>query len=49
VWPWLIAGGFVFFLVVEAEKFVIRAFPGLKQAVTAVEAGRPGTRAYGDA
>jgi magnesium-transporting ATPase (P-type) len=49
VWPWLIAGGFVFFLVVEAEKFVIRAFPSLKRAVTAVEAGRPGTRAYGGA
>jgi magnesium-transporting ATPase (P-type) len=24
VWPWLFAGGFVFFLVVEAEKLVIR-------------------------
>ncbi|MBG0797523.1 HAD-IC family P-type ATPase [Methylocystis sp. L43] len=26
VWPWLFLGGFVFFLIVEAEKFVIRAF-----------------------
>jgi calcium-translocating P-type ATPase len=49
VWPWLIAGGFVFFLVVEAEKFAIRSFPGLKRAVTSVEAGRPGTRAYEEA
>ena len=24
VWPWLFVGGFVFFLVVEAEKLVIR-------------------------
>jgi magnesium-transporting ATPase (P-type) len=49
VWPWLIAGGFVFFLIVEAEKFVIRTFPNLKSAVTSVEAGRPGTRAYAEA
>ncbi|MFO1126232.1 MAG: HAD-IC family P-type ATPase [Methylocystis sp.] len=26
VWPWLFLGGLVFFLIVEAEKFVIRAF-----------------------
>ena len=25
VWPWLLAGGLVFFLVVEAEKFIIRS------------------------
>jgi hypothetical protein len=24
VWPWLILGGLVFFLVVEAEKLIIR-------------------------
>ena len=24
VWPWLLLGGFLFFLVVEAEKFIIR-------------------------
>ncbi|WP_188610837.1 HAD-IC family P-type ATPase [Chelatococcus reniformis] len=39
VWPWLLAGGLVFFLVVEAEKLVIRSSPALRQAVTAVEAG----------
>jgi magnesium-transporting ATPase (P-type) len=39
VWPWLLAGGLVFFLVVEAEKFVIRSSDSLKRAVTAVEAG----------
>ena len=49
VWPWLIAGGFVFFLIVEAEKFVIRMIPSLKQTVTSVEAGGPNTRAYGEA
>lgn len=38
-WPWLIAGGFVFFLVVELEKFIIRSSSGLRGAVTAVEAG----------
>ena len=25
VWPWLFVGGFVFFLVVEAEKLILRA------------------------
>ena len=25
VWPWLVAGGLVFFLVVEAEKLTIRS------------------------
>ena len=39
VWPWLIAGGLVFFLVVEAEKLVIRSSASLRSAVTAVEAG----------
>ncbi|MFZ1413090.1 MAG: HAD-IC family P-type ATPase [Defluviicoccus sp.] len=39
VWPWLIAGGFVFFLVIELEKFIIRSNSGLKGMVTAVEAG----------
>jgi magnesium-transporting ATPase (P-type) len=39
VWPWLIGGGFVFFLVVELEKFIIRSNASLKSAVTAVEAG----------
>ena len=26
VWPWLFLGGLIFFLIVEAEKFVIRAY-----------------------
>jgi magnesium-transporting ATPase (P-type) len=39
VWPVLLGGGLVFFLVVEAEKFVIRSSASLRQAVTAVEAG----------
>jgi magnesium-transporting ATPase (P-type) len=39
VWPWLLAGGIVFFLVVEAEKLVIRSSSSLRAAVTAVEAG----------
>jgi hypothetical protein len=32
-------GGAVFFLVVEAEKMVIRSSKSLRSAVTAVEAG----------
>ena len=39
VWPWLLSGGLVFFLVVEAEKLIIRSSPSLRGAVTAVEAG----------
>jgi len=39
VWPWLFLGGLVFFLVVEAEKMVIRSSKPLRSAVTAVEAG----------
>mgnify|MGYP001100337685 CR=1 FL=1 len=39
VWPILIAGGVLFFLVVELEKFIIRSNSALKRAVTAVEAG----------
>ncbi|HHP7233939.1 MAG TPA: cation-translocating P-type ATPase [Desulfobacterales bacterium] len=38
-WPMLFAGGLVFFLVVELEKFIIRSNRFLKRAVTAVEAG----------
>jgi magnesium-transporting ATPase (P-type) len=34
VWPWLIAGGVVFFLVVELEKLVIRSVPALRRAAT---------------
>src|SRR5579871_391022 len=39
IWPWLLAGGLIFFLVVEAEKFVIRSSGSLRSAITAVEAG----------
>jgi magnesium-transporting ATPase (P-type) len=39
VWPWLLVGGLAFFLVVEAEKAVIRSSPSLRSAVSAVEAG----------
>jgi magnesium-transporting ATPase (P-type) len=39
VWPWLLAGGLLFFAVVEAEKLVIRSSNALRNAVTAVEAG----------
>jgi magnesium-transporting ATPase (P-type) len=39
LWPWLLAGGVVFFLVVETEKFVIRSSDSLRRAITAVEAG----------
>ena len=40
VWPWLLLGGVAFFLIVEAEKFVIRSSERLRSAVSAVEAGR---------
>jgi magnesium-transporting ATPase (P-type) len=39
VWPWLLLGGLMFFLVVEAEKMIIRSSKSLRSAVTAVEAG----------
>lgn len=39
IWPWLLAGGLAFFLVVEVEKLVIRSSPSLRKAVTEVEAG----------
>jgi magnesium-transporting ATPase (P-type) len=42
VWPWLLAGGLVFFAVVEAEKLVIRTSGTLRKTVTAVEAGARG-------
>jgi magnesium-transporting ATPase (P-type) len=34
VWPWLVGGGILFFLVVELEKLVIRSSPALRQAAT---------------
>jgi magnesium-transporting ATPase (P-type) len=39
VWPWLFLGGLIFFLVVEAEKMIIRSSKSLRSSVTAVEAG----------
>jgi magnesium-transporting ATPase (P-type) len=39
VWPVLFAGGFVFFLVVELEKLVIRSSASLRRTVTDVESG----------
>jgi magnesium-transporting ATPase (P-type) len=39
IWPWLFAGGLAFFLLVEAEKFVIRSSDSLRRIVSAVEAG----------
>jgi hypothetical protein len=38
VWPWLFLRGLVF-LLVEAEKLVIRSLGSLRSAVTAAEAG----------
>jgi len=40
VWPWLLLGGVVFFLAVEAEKAVIRSSAPLRAAVVAIEAGQ---------
>jgi magnesium-transporting ATPase (P-type) len=39
IWPWLLAAGLAFFLVVELEKLIIRSSASLRKAVTAVEAG----------
>jgi magnesium-transporting ATPase (P-type) len=39
VWPWLLAGGLVFFLIVEAEKLIIRSSGSLRRVVVAAEAG----------
>jgi magnesium-transporting ATPase (P-type) len=40
VWPWLLLGGLVFFLVVEAEKFIIRSSAPRRSAVNVIEAGK---------
>ncbi|MFO1126654.1 MAG: HAD-IC family P-type ATPase, partial [Methylocystis sp.] len=37
VWPWLFLGGFVFFLIVEAEKFVIRAYRSMHPSSPSAE------------
>jgi len=46
VWPWLLLGGLIFFLIVEMEKLIIRSTGSLRRMVSAVEAGtrsmRPG-------
>jgi magnesium-transporting ATPase (P-type) len=39
VWPWLLAGGAVFFLIVEVEKLIIRSSGSLRKAITASETG----------
>ncbi|MGY8708955.1 HAD-IC family P-type ATPase [Bradyrhizobium sp. 18BD] len=39
VWPWLLAGGLLFFLVIELEKLVIRSSDSLRKLVVAAEAG----------
>src|SRR4029078_764143 len=39
VWPWLRACVLLFFVAVEAEKFVIRRSDPLRKVVTAVETG----------
>ena len=39
IWPWLLAGGLVFFLFVELEKLVIRSIAPLRRLVSTVEAG----------
>jgi magnesium-transporting ATPase (P-type) len=39
IWPWLLLTGLASFLVVEAEKFIIRSSASLRRAVTAAEAG----------
>jgi hypothetical protein len=39
VWPWLLAGGLLLFLVVEAEKLIIRSSGSLRKVVVAAEAG----------
>ncbi len=38
VWPWLVGGGILFFLVVELEKLAIRSSPALRQAATQLSA-----------
>jgi len=40
VWPWLVLGGLIFFLVVEAEKLVIRSSGSLRRTMSEGQAGR---------
>ena len=41
VWPWLVLGGAIFFLVVEAEKFVIRSLRLNQPAKTSEDTPKP--------
>jgi magnesium-transporting ATPase (P-type) len=47
VWPWLFGGGLVFFLVVEAEKLIIRMCRPSRGVPAAADAGKP-TAVVGD-
>jgi magnesium-transporting ATPase (P-type) len=38
IWPWLVGGGILFFLVVELEKLAIRSSQALRQAATQLSA-----------
>ena len=40
IWLWLLIAGFVFFVVVEAEKLIIRSIKPLREAVMDTEAGK---------
>jgi magnesium-transporting ATPase (P-type) len=40
VWPWLLLGGVVFFLVAEAEKMIIRATAPFRRSAVVAQAGR---------
>jgi magnesium-transporting ATPase (P-type) len=39
VWPWLIGGGVIFFLIVELEKLIIRSSSSLRRAATQLNEG----------
>jgi RND family efflux transporter MFP subunit len=41
VWPWLFLGGFLFFLIVEAEKFIIRFRRSSQDGSSAIGSGEP--------
>ena len=38
-WLWLVAGGIIFFLVVEIEKLIIRSIPALRETATSRQEG----------
>ena len=42
-WPWLVAGGILFFLVVELEKLIIRSSGALQRAATMSKGGATAT------